>query len=331
MIYKILIIRRGFGHEKTAAPMISHKNDCSQQIVLFSPAVRLPWSMAALPSVKPGASLQRPRKLRKTFLVRRTEPVYLRTIDIEDTDQPAGLIMQRNHNLRIAGAVAGNMSRKLMNVFDALNLIQRCSSSADTFPKWNPDTGRLPLKRPENQLIITPQIEPCPVQPGQLRIQKRRGIREHRQKPAVTFRKTFQLFTQNFIICHRKTSHVAVPRIAISLYCRTRSTAKYAARSSIGARCRVNPLRPLLQIQLPIQAQPGHKPVNSGKHRAVYAGTHHERREPGAVSNSRGAGQHDIDFRAGARKSHRQERVDYTEQNECADRPQKPVLIRAGA
>ena len=197
---------------KTAAPMISHKNDCSKQIVLFSPAVRLPWSMAASPSVKPGASLQRPRKLRKSFLILRTEPVCFRTVDIKDTDQPAGLIMQRNHNLRIAGAVTGNMPRKLMDVFDALNL-----------------------------------------------------------------------------------------------------------------------LRPLLQIQLPIQAQPGHKPVNPGKHRAIYAGTHHERREPGAVSNSRGAGQHDIDFRAGARKSRRQERVDYTEQDECADRPEKPVLIRAGA
>ncbi len=72
------------------------------------------------------------------------------------------------------------MPRKLMDVFDTLNLIQRCGSSADTFPKWNPDTGRLPLERSEDQLIISPQIKPRPVQTGQLRIQKRRGIREHR-------------------------------------------------------------------------------------------------------------------------------------------------------
>ena len=85
-----------------------------------------------------------------------------RAVDIQNANDFISF-MKRNHDLGIRGAVAGDMSRELVDILYQHNLIVCHSGSADTFTDFNFNTGRFALERTETESAFFPQLKTNPV------------------------------------------------------------------------------------------------------------------------------------------------------------------------
>jgi hypothetical protein len=100
------------------------------------------------------------------------EPGQMRAIDIENA-QELPVLNQRNHDFRTRRGIAGDVSRKGVDIGNDESLPPLGRRAANAAPQRNPDAGDLALKRPENQLAPPQKIEPHPIQFGQ-------GLKEQR-------------------------------------------------------------------------------------------------------------------------------------------------------
>ena len=83
-------------------------------------------------------------------------------VDIQNANDFSSF-MKRNHDLGIRGAVAGDMSRELVDILYQHNLIVCHSGSADTFTDFNFNTGRFALERTKDEPAFSHQIKTNPV------------------------------------------------------------------------------------------------------------------------------------------------------------------------
>lgn len=87
-----------------------------------------------------------------------------RTVEIEHS-QKRTVLNDRNDDFGVGRAVAGDMPRERMHVFDELRFTFSPCRSAYPFPLLNATAGYLSLKRSEDELPVLMQIKSRPVEP----------------------------------------------------------------------------------------------------------------------------------------------------------------------
>ncbi len=99
----------------------------------------------------------------------------LRTVDVEHSEQLA-IADQRNDNLAVRCAVAGDVAGEGVDVFHQLNLTGLRRDAADAGSERDADTSRAALERPQHQLATDISVEADPIDVGQAFPNQRGGI-----------------------------------------------------------------------------------------------------------------------------------------------------------
>src|SRR5690606_35041392 len=83
-------------------------------------------------------------------------------VDVEYCDHFSGTVEDRGHDLAFACLVAGNVSRKLINIGHNQCFFFAPGCTADAFSPGDTGAGNRSLERPKHQLLISHKIKSHP-------------------------------------------------------------------------------------------------------------------------------------------------------------------------
>ena len=158
-------------------------------------------------------------------LVVGVESVEHRTVQVEHADQLA-VALQRHHQFRTRGRVAGDVSREGVDVGDALGLPRARRRAAHALVQRDAHAGGLALERADHQLGAVEEIEADPVELRQRVVDQRGKIGRVGDAVALAVQQRARLPGQLCVLlrlaagkCLRRERHAAIllPRLPASV------------------------------------------------------------------------------------------------------------------
>ena len=150
------------------------------------------------------------RKLLQSRLILLRETPDVRAVQVQHPHNSA-LHTDGNHDLRIGGTVAGDVSGELVDIPHELGLALGHGGSAYAPTHRNLNAGRLALEGAQHQNILFQQIKPRPVEAVQGVVQQCRGICQVGDTVGHAADQCLELGVQRLVVRHAPVTSRSSP------------------------------------------------------------------------------------------------------------------------